>query len=143
MKKSRLTILIIVAIGLSGCYNAKVTTGLEPSAKKIEKSFASSWIFGLVPPKTVEAANQCTSGVAMVETKLSFVNMLVGNLTLGIYTPMSIEVTCASASASANFDKPGQNYTVMSASSKSLVEDFQRASDRAVKTQKPVYLKIK
>lgn len=142
MIKSRLTVLLVaIAIGLSGCYNAKVTTGLEPSAKKIEDTFASGWIYGLVPPKTVEAANQCTNGVAIVETKLSFVNQLVSLLTIGIYTPMSIEITCASISASANFDKLSKDYTLMSASSKSLVEDFQRAAEQAVQTQKPVYLK--
>jgi len=37
-----------------------------------------------------------------VETQLSFVNGLVGVLTLGIYTPMEILVTCAApGSASA------------------------------------------
>jgi hypothetical protein len=30
-----------------------------------------------------------------VETRLSFLNQLVGFLTLGIYTPMDIRVTCA------------------------------------------------
>jgi hypothetical protein len=36
---------------------------------------------------------------AKVETQLSFVNQLVSFLTLGIYTPMQIEVTCAAARA--------------------------------------------
>ncbi len=34
-----------------------------------------------------------------METQLSFVNQLVGFLTLGIYTPMEIMVTCAEAAA--------------------------------------------
>ena len=33
--------------------------------------------------------------MARVETKLSFLNQLVGSLTFGIYTPMEIKVTCA------------------------------------------------
>jgi len=35
--------------------------------------------------------------VALVETKISFLNALVSTLTLGIYWPMEIIVTCGSA----------------------------------------------
>ena len=43
----------------------------------------------------METASRCPNGVARVETQLSFVNQLVSFLTLGIFTPMSIKVTCA------------------------------------------------
>jgi hypothetical protein len=80
---------------LTGCFHARVTTGLEPSVKVIDRPFASGWIYGLVPPSTVEAEAECENGVAGVETELSFVNQLVAFLTGGIYTPMHIKVTCA------------------------------------------------
>jgi hypothetical protein len=88
-----------VLVVLGGCYHATVTTGAPPSDEVIRKGFASGWVFGLVPPSTVETASQCASGVAQVETQLSFVNQLVGMLTLGIYTPMEIKVTCAAAAS--------------------------------------------
>jgi hypothetical protein len=84
--------LLVAALA---CYHATIETGLVPSTQTVEKSFASSWIDGLVPPSTVETASKCQHGAAKVETQLSFVNMLVGWITLGIYTPMSIKVTCA------------------------------------------------
>ena len=100
---TRLRITGLTAIGLiamlGGCYHATVTTGAAPSTEVIEKGFASGWVYGLVPPSTIETASKCTNGVAQVETQLSFVNQRVGLLTLGIYTPMSIKVTCAAASA--------------------------------------------
>jgi Bor protein len=86
---------------LAGCYHATIDSGLTPSTQVIEQSFASSWIYGLVPPKTVSTTNRCPDGAAKVETELSFVNGLVGILTLGIYTPMHIRVTCAQGSAAA------------------------------------------
>jgi len=93
-------LLIAAAALLSGaCYHATIETGLPPSAQVIEQGFASGWIYGLVPPKTVSTASKCPSGVAKVETELSFVNQLVSFLTLGIYTPMHIRVTCAAPSA--------------------------------------------
>jgi hypothetical protein len=51
----------------------------------IHQSFASGWVYGLVPPKTVEAESRCSNGVSKVETQHSFVNELVAFLTLGIY----------------------------------------------------------
>jgi hypothetical protein len=89
------TLTLTAALLSAGCYHATVTTGAAPSLETIEQPFASSWIYGLVPPKTVEAAEKCSSGVAKVETQQSFLNGLVGVLTFGIYTPMNIKVTCA------------------------------------------------
>jgi hypothetical protein len=95
MTMSRIGSLAVIAVTVAGCYNAKIETGLPHSDQKIEDHWADSWIAGLVPPSAVETAEKCPNGVAKVETKLSFLNQLVGVLTLGIYTPMYIEVTCA------------------------------------------------
>lgn len=96
---SRPAALLIAALLLPACYHATVETGAKPSTTVIKKGFASGWVYGLVPPKTVETASKCPDGVARVETRLSFVNQLVGFLTLGIYTPMEIVVTCAEPAA--------------------------------------------
>lgn len=90
-----------VALLLSGCYHATVETGLTPSTLTLEQRWANSWIYGLVPPETINTSARCTNGVARVETQLSFLNQLVGVLTLGIYTPMDVRVTCAQGSSAA------------------------------------------
>ncbi len=95
MKVSQVFPALVAALGLVGCYHATIQTGLVPSAQVVEKKFASSWIYGLVPPSPLETAAKCPSGVATIETHLSFLNRLVGVLTLEIYTPMHIKVTCA------------------------------------------------
>jgi hypothetical protein len=102
MQLRRRASLLAAAIALSGCYHATIETGLTPSTQVLERSFASSWIYGLVPPKTVETASRCPDGVARVETQHTFVNQLVGFLTLGIYTPMYIRVTCAQAAGASS-----------------------------------------
>jgi hypothetical protein len=79
----------------TGCYHATIETGLQPSPQTVEKKWASGFIFGLVPPSTIETKAKCANGVAKVETQLSFLNQLVSALTLGIYTPMDIRATCA------------------------------------------------
>lgn len=83
----------------AGCYHAVVDTGLTPGTQVIEKPWATGFVYGLVPPSPVSAMATCRSGVARVETKHSFLNGLVGGLTFGIFTPMTIKVTCAGGPA--------------------------------------------
>ena len=97
MQVPRGATLLTTTLVLTACYHATIDTGLTPSTQVLEQSFASSWIYGLVPPKTVETASRCPNSVAKVETQRTFVNQVVGFLTLGIYTPMHIRVTCAQA----------------------------------------------
>jgi tetratricopeptide (TPR) repeat protein len=84
----------------SGCYHGTIDTGLTPSAQTVEKSWASAWVYGLVPPSTVETSRKCPNGAARIETQRSFTNSLVNFLTGGIYTPMAIKVTCAQGQTS-------------------------------------------
>jgi hypothetical protein len=91
---------------LLSCYHATVETGAPPSSEVISKSFASGWIYGLVPPSTVSTTSKCAHGPARIETQLSFVNQLVSFLTLGIYTPMEIRVACAASSVRAEAPHP-------------------------------------
>jgi hypothetical protein len=87
--------LFALAAVAAGCYHATIDTGLAPSGATVERPWAHSFIAGLVPPSTVETAAQCPDGVARVETQLSFLNMVANAVTFGIYSPMTIRVSCA------------------------------------------------
>jgi hypothetical protein len=94
------TVALVVAVTLAAaCYHVTVDTGRQPSGQTIEKPWANSFVYGLVPPQTVETASQCPNGVARVESQISFLNGLVAALTLSIYTPMTITVQCAAGGA--------------------------------------------
>ena len=92
---SRSAALLGAVVALSGCFHATIETGLPPGTQTLEKPWASSYVFGLVPPETVETASRCPNGVARVETQRTFLNMVVAAITFSIYTPMFIRVTCA------------------------------------------------
>jgi hypothetical protein len=94
MKVRFLGLICLIAL-TNACYHATIDTGLTPSTLTIEKPWANGWVYGLVPPSPVETARKCPNGVAKIDTQLSFANQLVNVLTLGIYTPMDIKVTCA------------------------------------------------
>lgn len=66
--------------------------------------------------------------MARVETRLSFLNQLASFITWGIYTPMSIEVTCASGS---NMDDDGAR-----------VVDSPEGAEAALDAGEPFYLPL-
>ncbi|MDX1591106.1 MAG: Bor family protein [Balneolaceae bacterium] len=138
----RLAFLLVLPLFLTGCYNAQVTTGLTPSAEVIEVKWAHGFIYGLVPPKVVEAEDQCSNGVARVETKLSFLNQLVQAITFGIYSPMSISVTCATGGMAAT--NPADIIDVQRDSSEEIViESFSKAIKLSAENERAAYVQFK
>jgi hypothetical protein len=123
--------LCAAAVLSTGCYHAMINTGLPPGNEGIHKAWAHGFLYGLVPPATVEAASKCTNGVARVETQSSFLNMVASAITFGIYTPMQIDVTCAARSA-ASVDISGTDAEV-------VVAD---AINRSLTTHAPVIVRI-
>ena len=132
--KLHLSLLATLVLFSTGCYRATIETGASPSAQVIEKPWASGWILGLVPPSTVETAQRCPNGVAKIETQLSFANQLVNFLTGGIYTPMSIRVTCAQGRTS------DARTTIQSTGDAG--EAIRRAADLSAQEQAPVLVKF-
>lgn len=131
--------LVALVVAMSGCYHARITTGLTPSTTVIDKPFASGWIYGLVPPSPVNAAQECPNGVAIVETELSFVNQLVSAITFGIYAPMHIKVTCASSSRASLDTQDVQTVNIQSNHSEAdVIAAFDAAAKLAVDGQAPV-----
>lgn len=136
-KTTRLAALAAVfALGLGGCYHATVDTGLRPSAEGFQKDWAHSFLYGLVPPSTVETATECPNGVAQVETQLSFLNQLASFLTGGLYTPMTITVTCAAPVAAAELiDAQGNGLAAASAA-------VHAAALRSQEIEQPVFVRF-
>ena len=123
-----------------GCYHATIDTGLAPSTTVVEKAWAPAWVYGLVPPATLETQAQCKSGVSKVETQLSFLNQLVSGLTAGIFTPMSIKVTCAQAGHASVSPTAPQINVGANATKEQMQSAINRAVHLSLRTGEPVYL---
>ena len=91
---------VLVVLFTSACYHQVVQTGRPAGSTVVDKPWVSTWLWGLVAAQPIDVRQQCPSGTAMIETETSFVNGLVGALTLGIWTPQHVRVTCATGSAS-------------------------------------------
>ncbi len=143
MKVSRLLSIIALIFLFSSCYHAQVTTNKEPSGEVIENQWAHSFVYGLVPPSEVEASNKCDNGVAKVETQISFLNGLVRSLTGGLYTPMTITVSCAEGSGMAVNSDGNQNLKVnKNATDQQVAKTIQEAAEKSNQLENPVYVKF-
>lgn len=95
--------LLAGALLLGACYHATIENMPAPAAGIAQQGsaggqttdiWANSFIYGLVAPPAVDAKSKCPNGVSKVETQMTFVQGLVGMITSGIYTPMTISITC-------------------------------------------------
>lgn len=135
-------ILLLAPFFLTGCYHAQITTGLEASNEVYQQAWATSFIAGLVPPDVVNAEQHCSNGVAKVETRHSFLNMLAQFITFSLYSPMEITVTCATARADIS---PGNNILDLAKNSSEEVvrKTFTEAAELSSNTEKPVFVNFK
>ena len=129
----RFASFVVLAVFTTGCYHTTVKTGSPLGTTTIEQPWALSFVYGLVPPPTVETASTCPSGVAQVESQQSFLNGLVGALTFGLFTPMSIKVTCA---ATGRAEAPALR------SQGDAVQSISHAADIAIASGEPVLIRF-
>jgi hypothetical protein len=85
---------------LTGCFHQVVSTGMAPGTTVVARPWTSTWIFGLVEAKPINVRQECPGGLAFVASKMTFLNGLVAGLTLGIWTPQDVTITCAAGRAS-------------------------------------------
>lgn len=134
---------ILLAIVFSaGCHHAIIDMGSKPSTVTIEQPWASGWIFGLVPPKTVEPASRCPHGVARVETQITFVNGVVRLVTMGIYTPMWIKVTCAEPREIGAAPKTATFVVEPGEGSAYILESVTEAAKESARSGRPAYIRF-
>jgi hypothetical protein len=130
--------LCFAAVLCVACYHATIVTGKPESQTVVEKQWAKSFVFGLVPPDVMDVSKDCPDGVAKVETVHTFLNALVAAITIQIYTPMDLKVTCTGSGGHASAD-----YTVPETGT--LAERqavINEAADAAITSGKPVTVKF-
>ncbi len=139
-----LPLLFSACLLLSGCYQAQVTTGKAPGNTVVEESFAPSFIYGIVPA-TVDVSDECQNGIASAEREISFINGLVGGITLNLFLPQSVTVTCAAEGGMSDISpgSDGLDLTIQDdASTAEIKETLSTAATHSVVTQEPVEVEV-
>jgi len=143
MRRVAKAALVVPALVLSACYHVTVDTGRAPNGQAIREPFALGFVYGIVPPKTIETASRCPNGVSRVETQQSVVNWLVSAITLGIVTPMQVDVACAGPGGASTGSAASQTLQVgANASTAEVQAVFGKAADLSKVTGTPVYVQF-
>ena len=80
-----------LAMLITGCAQQTFTVGNKPTAVTPKETITHHFfVSGIGQEKTVDAEN-----VVKTETQQTFVNGLLGFITLGIYTPLEARVYCS------------------------------------------------
>ena len=95
MKKMLLATAL--ALLITGCAQQTFTVQNKPAAVAKETITHHFFVSGIGQKKTVDAAKICggAENVVKTETQQTFVNGLLGFITLGIYTPLEARVYCS------------------------------------------------
>ena len=88
-----------LALLITGCAQQTFTVQNKPAAVAIKGNHHPSFLrfWNWAEEKTVDAAKNCggAENVVKTETQQTFVNGLLGFITLGIYTPLEARVYCS------------------------------------------------
>lgn len=92
-----LAALLIGVVMTSGCYSHTYRTGPRPARAEADyHAWQNHIIAGLVTlSDDVSLQAICPNGAAVIHNRVTFVNGLVGAITLGIYTPTTVRIWCA------------------------------------------------
>lgn len=142
MKRWRWVSLALVVGSATACYHQVVNTGRPANETMIDVPWVRGWFWGLVAPKPIETKAQCPSGVATVVTETSFANGLVSALTLGIYTPLHVRITCARGGTASLPQGATEMVIPASANADERATIVTRAIELSAETHTPVVLRF-
>ena len=99
---------LLAALGmtvlLSACHRVVIDSGLEPSPQVHHEEWNQAFAHAIYPAQ-VDGSAFCHGRWARIETKQSFLNLVVESVTLGIISPMDVKVVCAAADSAVE-DQP-------------------------------------
>jgi hypothetical protein len=132
--------LLALAVCLGGCFHQVIDTGRPRGMIVVDRPWVSTWLWGLVAATEVDVSTECPAGPALIVTEQSFANGLVGLVTLGIYTPQHLTVTCAAGMSSL----PADAAEMVIAPNATAVERaalFRRAVEHALEHREAVIIR--
>jgi hypothetical protein len=140
MKVGRAFTLAAVCLLASACYHQIVQTGRTPGTTVVQKPWTATWAWGLVAAQPIDVSQQCRNGIATVDTQLTVPNWLATLVTLGIYSPRSVTVTCAQGRAS--LDGLKEIRVAADASQADREAALVEAAELSARTNQPVVIRF-
>lgn len=108
----RLATAVLASLVLTGCYTISYQTK-APGGGQFREDRGDFFFWGLAGDKTVDLKAMCPQGVARWKSQQTFVDSLLGIVTLGIYIPRHVTVECAGGAAyRLETDRSGERVSV-------------------------------
>lgn len=98
MKKMQMTFVVLgLALAATGCatHTINYKNPTAPAGGPTQTAKQSFFLWGLVGGSEVNLDQMCPSGVSQIQSKTSVGDQIFTILTGGIYSPMSVNVSCA------------------------------------------------
>lgn len=96
MKRRRLRVLqlpVLGALALSACHHVIIDGGLEPSDTRYDEEWNLAFASAIYPAQ-VDAADRCGGYFSRIETRQSFLNLVVATWTVGWISPLQVRLDC-------------------------------------------------
>jgi hypothetical protein len=94
--------LLLCALALGGCYKATFIRDAQATRGEEHDEWTSFFVFGLVGEQSLDVKHFCPDGrFAEIQTGANLLTGVVSIVTIGIYTPRKVYVTCAGGSGRA------------------------------------------
>lgn len=90
---ARAALLGGLVLGVGGCHHVIIDGGLEPTDTRYDEEWNLAFAAAIFPAK-VPPPTGCAGYFAEVETRHSFLNVIVTGLTWGIISPMESRIQC-------------------------------------------------
>ena len=98
MTRSLFLLAAFAAISATGCYSTTLRSGLPAGEKPMEgeQRWHSGFLGGTQEASgPYDVAEMCPHGWSEIKTETSFANGVVDLVTVGVYNPQTVDVTCA------------------------------------------------
>jgi hypothetical protein len=98
MKKMQMAAVVFgVALAATGCatHTINYKNPTAPMGGATQEAKQSFFLWGLVGGSEVDLNRMCPAGVSQIQSKTSVGDQIFTILTGGIYSPMSVSVSCA------------------------------------------------
>ncbi len=115
MKRQRLRVLRLpvlgaLALAVGACHHVIIDGGLEPSEIRYDEEWNLAFA-GAIYPANVDASDRCGGYYSRVETRQSFLNLVVAAWTVGWINPMQARLDCGAPTGgnAADGDAPDED----------------------------------
>jgi hypothetical protein len=96
--------VLLVLFSLGNRFPVYVDTGLPPSEEGVRRERVDYWLGGMMGPGQTDVWSRCGYGVARIETRLSAEDVVATALTVALYSPRTVAVTCADGPETPPYD---------------------------------------